>query len=94
MKFQGGFCKNFSLIKFWKKFLTFYFTYISCKIIHPYRDAYWKKLEDHHYVVTWDVDGNNHRDTYSKEEFRKYLFHEEFVPCVTMEKEENSIELE
>lgn len=64
--------------------------------VNPFELIYHAKLEDHHYVVTWDINGNNHRDTYSKEEFRKYLFYEKFVPCITMEneKEENSIELE
>lgn len=62
--------------------------------VNPFGITYHAKLEDHHYVVTWGVNGNNHKYTYSKEEFRRFLFHEEFVPCVTMEKGENSIELE
>ena len=68
------------------------FDFKSC--VNPFGITYHAKLENHHYVVTWDINGNNHKDTYSKEEFSRYLFRDEFIPCPTTEKEENFIDLE
>lgn len=48
--------------------------------VNPFGILYHAKEQCHNYSVTWSINESNHSTTYSKEEFRRCLLNDEFVP--------------
>jgi len=47
---------------------------------NPWGITYHAKETEHGYEVTWDLSDHIATETYSKEDFRRRLFNDEFVP--------------